>query len=181
MRLLHALAALGLVLPMACTTNYIVQPNHAHEEAGEVPTLTPEQKAIPVYTTKSLGRPCEVVGVLDMHTNAESEDKGFDELRYRASALGADAVIGAEFEHGDNGEPSHLSGMAVKFAKPTPEYDVLGEIDIPSEPNSTDKGVAEMARRARQMGADLIVDVEFEHGDNGALGHLKGKAVRFRK
>src|SRR5439155_24493848 len=28
---------------------------------------------------------------------ATSEDKGFDELRARAAALGADAVIGAEF------------------------------------------------------------------------------------
>ena len=68
-----------------------------------------------VTTEKSLGRPLEVVGVLDFHTPAETEDKGFDELRLRAAALGADAVIGAEFEHGEGGGPSHLSGLAVRY------------------------------------------------------------------
>jgi hypothetical protein len=29
--------------------------------------------------------------------------------------MGADAVIGAEFEHGEGNEPSHLSGMVVRF------------------------------------------------------------------
>ncbi|HET9992176.1 MAG TPA: hypothetical protein VFQ65_26780, partial [Kofleriaceae bacterium] len=59
-----------------------------------------------------------VVGVLDFHSAATSEDKGFDELRAHAAAMGADAVIGAEFEHGDGNEPSHLSGMAVRFITP---------------------------------------------------------------
>jgi uncharacterized protein YbjQ (UPF0145 family) len=57
----------------------------------------------------------EVVGVLDFHTDANTADKGFEQLKARAAALGADAVIGAEFEHGDPGEKSHLSGMAVRF------------------------------------------------------------------
>jgi hypothetical protein len=64
---------------------------------------------------KHLDRPTEVVGVFDFHTRATSEDKGFDELRAKAAAIGADAVIGAEFEHGEGDEPSHLSGMAVRY------------------------------------------------------------------
>ena len=61
------------------------------------------------------GRDCDILDVVDIHTTATSEDKGFDELRARAAERGADAVIGAEFEHGEGGEPSHLSGMAVRF------------------------------------------------------------------
>ena len=56
-----------------------------------------------------------VVGVIDVHTAADSPDKGFDVLRVVAAQLGADAVIGAEFEHGEGNEPSHLSGMAVRY------------------------------------------------------------------
>jgi hypothetical protein len=68
-----------------------------------------------VLADKHVDRPTEVLGVLDFHSAATSEDKGFDELRARAAAMGADAVIGAEFEHGDGNEPSHLSGMVVRF------------------------------------------------------------------
>jgi len=64
---------------------------------------------------KRLDRPVETVGVLDFHSAATSEDKGFEELRARAAALGGDAVIGAEFEHGEGNEPSHLSGMVVRY------------------------------------------------------------------
>ena len=58
---------------------------------------------------------CDILDVIDVHTAETAEDKGFDELRARAAAIGADAVIGAEFEHGEGNEPSHLSGMAVRF------------------------------------------------------------------
>lgn len=75
-------------------------------------------RAILVVPEKRLSRPTEVLGTLDFHTAATDEDKGFDELRARAAALGADAVLSAEFEHGENGGPSHLSGMAVRFRDP---------------------------------------------------------------
>lgn len=68
-----------------------------------------------VTVDKHIPRPTEMVGVLDFHSNAQSEDKGFDELRRHALAIGAEAVIGAEFEHGESGAPSHLSGVAVRF------------------------------------------------------------------
>lgn len=68
-----------------------------------------------VIADKRIARPTEVVGVLDFHSNADDEEKGFDELRARAADMGAEAVIGAEFEHGEGGRPSHLSGMAVRF------------------------------------------------------------------
>jgi uncharacterized protein YbjQ (UPF0145 family) len=127
------------------------------------------------------GNVCHILEVLDIHTRATSEDKGFDELRARASALGGDAVIGAEFEHGDGDEPSHLSGMIVRGCDPIREYVELGAIDIPSDPISTDKGLAQLLPRAREMGGDDVLDVKFEHGDDGAQGHLRGMVIKFKE
>ena len=79
------------------------------------PMLSPTARKVIVLVDKRVDRPTEVLGVFDFHSAATSEDKGFDELRRRAAEIGADAVIGAEFEHGDDGGPSHLSGMAVRF------------------------------------------------------------------
>jgi hypothetical protein len=75
----------------------------------------PAIPAVLVLVDKRVARPTEVLGILDFHSNAADEDKGFDELRTRAAMLGADAVLAAEFEHGAAGEPSHLSGIAVRF------------------------------------------------------------------
>ena len=77
--------------------------------------MTPQAHAVQVFPDKRIPRPTEVVGVLDFHSQATSENKGFDELRVHAAALGGDAVIGAEFEHGGGNEPSHLSGVVVRF------------------------------------------------------------------
>src|SRR5256885_1321981 len=82
-------------------------------DVEEAMPMTPAAHAVEVFVDKRIPRPTEVVGVLDFHSAATSEDKGLDELRARAAALGADAVNGAEFEHGEGSEPSHLSGMAV--------------------------------------------------------------------
>ncbi len=95
----------------------------SHGEGAEIvlPPLTEplssDAARVQVFTNSHISQMNEVVGVLDMHTSADSEDKGFDLLRWRAAQLGADAVIGAEFEHGHDGEPSHLSGMAVRFVR----------------------------------------------------------------
>lgn len=46
---------------------------------------------------------CDIAEIVDLHTDAESEDKGFEELRRLSRGRGGDAVIGAEFEHGSDG------------------------------------------------------------------------------
>lgn len=116
------------LLPAACT---VVQPPPetpaASAESESAPTaIAPVEStessesesadvaSVHVFAGKASQYPCEVVGVLDFHSNADSEDKGFVELRRRAAALGADSVIGAEFEHGEGREHSHLSGMAAR-------------------------------------------------------------------
>lgn len=72
--------------------------------------------AIVVTTKRSLDRPTEVVGVIDEHEKSGRQDAAFELLRRRAAAMGADAVVGAEFHHGDEeGGATHLSGLAVRY------------------------------------------------------------------
>lgn len=88
------------------------------DQPAYAPEMRPAIRSIMVVTDRRIPRPSEVVGVLDFHSSATSQDKGFDELRIRAAAIGADAVISAEFEHGGGDEPSHLAGIAVRFLDP---------------------------------------------------------------
>jgi uncharacterized protein YbjQ (UPF0145 family) len=124
---------------------------------------------------------CDILEVVDLHTRADSEDKGFDELRRRAAARGGDAVIGAEFEHGDGNEPSHLSGMIVRWGTAIPPHVDVGMIDIPSDEDNEDKGLEQLAVRGHAMGGDQVIDVTFEHGEEGAQGHLRGKVIRYTR
>ncbi len=138
-------------------------------------------KRILVTPEDSLDRKLDVLAVLDFHTRAESQDKGFDELREKAATLGADAVVGAQFEHGEGNEPSHLSGMAVRYGKEDARaVEILGNIDIATPEDDDDKGFDRMRAQARKMGADEIREIEFDHGAEGGQSHLKGVAVRHR-
>ena len=48
-------------------------------------------------------------------------DEALRTLQAKAALLGADAVVGVEFHHGEGeGEPTHLSGLAVKFLPSVP-------------------------------------------------------------
>jgi uncharacterized protein YbjQ (UPF0145 family) len=162
----------------ACTTTYVVEP------PPESPTKHAGGAAsgILVIPGTDLGRPCVIVGVLDFHTDAENEDKGFAEMRKYAVALGADAVIQAEFEHGDKGEPSHLSGMAVRYSvRDERPYVVLGTIDVATPEDAQDKGYDEMRAKGTALHADRIIDVTFDHGTEGGQSHLRGVAIRYKR
>jgi hypothetical protein len=114
-----AIATFGCVPTGAWPTRSAPTGTGLEIEIGAPPIAAPPAPAYvpPLLVTidHEIGRPTEIVGVLDFHSRAEDEDKGFDELRIRAAALGAQAVIDAEFEHGENGGLSHLSGLAVRF------------------------------------------------------------------
>lgn len=74
-----------------------------------------------VLETTHLDRPAEVIGVVDAHVPMGSHDSALDMLRRRAAQLGADAVVGVEFHHGEGeGQPTHLSGLAVRFMNAFP-------------------------------------------------------------
>ena len=98
--------------PLVATTTQI-----AVYEGPPAPGETTRPPVL-VLVDKRVDRPSEVLAILDFHSSATDEDKGFDELRARAYAVGADAVLAAEFEHGVDGGPSHLSGIAVRFLGP---------------------------------------------------------------
>ena len=68
-----------------------------------------------------LDRPAQVLGVVDAHEEMGKHDGALHALQAKAAQLGADAVVGVEFHHGEaQGEPTHLSGLAVKFLPAVP-------------------------------------------------------------
>jgi hypothetical protein len=74
-----------------------------------------------VLQSTHLDRPSEVVGVIDTHVPMGSHEAALDLLRRKAAAMGADAVVGVEFHHGEGeGQPTHLSGLAVRFLQAVP-------------------------------------------------------------
>jgi uncharacterized protein YbjQ (UPF0145 family) len=74
-----------------------------------------------VLETIHLDRPAEVVGVVDAHLPMGSHESALNALQRRAAQMGADAVVGVEFHHGEGeGQPTHLSGLAVRFLRAVP-------------------------------------------------------------
>ena len=74
-----------------------------------------------VLQTTHLDRPATVVGVVDAHEAMGNHEAALATLRQRAAAMGADAVVGVEFHHGEGeGQPTHLSGLAVRFLQSVP-------------------------------------------------------------
>lgn len=70
---------------------------------------------------KHLDRPAQVIGVVDAHEAMGNQDAALWVLKKKAAELGADAVVGVEFNHGEGaGEPTHLSGLAVRFLQAVP-------------------------------------------------------------
>jgi hypothetical protein len=87
--------------------------------AGSAAMQQTDASNILVLQTTKLDRYAEVVGVVDVHEGMGDERAALQSLREKAAAMGADAVIGVEFHHGEGeGEPTHLSGMAVRFVPP---------------------------------------------------------------
>ena len=92
---------------------------NAASEAGAGAGAEPSR--VLVLQSTHLDRPAEVVGVVDAHLPMGSHESALDFLRKRAASMGADAVVGVEFHHGEGeGQPTHLSGLAVRFTKKVP-------------------------------------------------------------
>ena len=101
----------------------IAYPAPAHYETRVYPQTPPvageadeSTHRILILQTRKLDRPAEVVGIVDAHEASGREEIALDELRRKAAAIGADAVVGVEFHHAESsGEPIHLSGLAVRY------------------------------------------------------------------
>ena len=99
----------------------VAPPPLAPPTAPPVGTTVVRSRDILVVESQHLGRPAEIVGLIDVHLPIGDQDAAFAELRARAAAMGADAVVGAEFHHGEEaGEPIHVSGTAVRFVALAP-------------------------------------------------------------
>ena len=124
-----ALAPLLALTPGCASDSYYVPAPAVYQEvqpvyqAGPPPpsaatvsaTPQPPGSRVLVLQSSHADRPTEVVGIIDIHVGSVSQDAALDLLRDRAAALGADAVLGVEFHHADEGGPLHLSGLAVRF------------------------------------------------------------------
>lgn len=77
---------------------------------------------IQVLPTKRPDRPAEIIGVVDAHLPMGDHASALALLKQKAAELGADAVIGVDFAHGEghHGEPIHLSGLAIRYTERSP-------------------------------------------------------------
>lgn len=167
---------------------------HAHEAAehhehghghAEHRYVSPEAAArVQLLESEVSGREMEAIGVVDAHEQPGHHEQALQELREAAAAIGAEAVVGVEFHHGEeHGEVSHLSGMAVRFRhlRRDQPYDVVGNLDVEMEMDDQERALAELRRQSRDYHADLIIDIHYEHGEgNGNKIHVRGKAIRYR-
>jgi len=112
-----ALASLCLAL-VGCVVGEEVPPPRVVPVVAEAPITSPPAttESIPLLQVHHMDRPTEVIAIFDIHADMGHENDALAELRRRAAAVGAHAVLGVEFHHGEGGdEPTHLSGIAVRF------------------------------------------------------------------
>ncbi len=148
------------------------------------PAVIAAGQKVRVIQNDHLDCPSQVMGLVDIHEPVQSKQQALDVLKRKAAKLGAEAVIGVEFHHGEPGEePTHLSGMAVKCRDLLQgrTYTVLGKIEIKGAMGKEDDAEAELLRRAGEMHADLLLDMGFEHGEGGSQPtRVWGTAVKFQ-
>jgi uncharacterized protein YbjQ (UPF0145 family) len=136
-----------------------------------------------VLQSDSMGCESEVLGLVDVHSHMHETEHALDELKLRAAALGAEAVLGVDFHHGEGGhEPTHLSGIAARCRdlRRGRSYDVIQELDVTGKNGHEDDAFQALRERARAVHADLVVGIEFHHGDGTEPSHVTGTAVRWR-
>ena len=181
---------------LACTDSKVVEAkaptventeNKYAKESEEPVTPELEAKAAKVkvlQNSEGLGCASEVLGIVDVHEPVKTVDQALHELRLDAARLDAEAVVGVEFHHGEPGEePTHLSGQAVRCNDLLKgrAYDVIGDVVVKEKMGDEEGLYRAMKQKAKSLGADLILDVQFEHGDGGEEGlKLSGKAIRFK-
>ena len=161
---------------------------YAKEKEEEPVTPELEAKAAKVQVLQNadkLGCATEVIGLVDVHEPVKTEYEALHELRLDGARLNAEAVIGVEFHHGEPGEePTHLSGVAVRCHDLIKgrAYDVLGPVEVSQKMGDEDALYKAMRVKAKSMGADVVLDVKFDHGEGGEEPiKMTGTAIRFKQ
>lgn len=147
--------------------------------------LTEAAKKVIILQNQDAGQPTEVLGVIDVHQATGGQDAALETLRERAALYGADAVLGVEFHHEsghDKDVETHLSGMAVKFRPvlANRRYRVIGPVQVDAEMGHEAEGLHDLRAKAGDMNADVLVDVQFHHGEGGGeKTRLTGLALKY--
>lgn len=148
---------------------------------------------------------CEVVGLVEADARPGDGNLALDELRRRAAALGADAVVHVRLHVEDSpgsqsvsGDPEweafldgtagtweaavHVTGEAVRYRGQTVEgrrYRVVARIGVTDRVGHEHEALERLASRARAMHADLVVDIEVTHHGTDTPFEVHGTAIRF--
>lgn len=104
-----------LAMLPACSRSSTPPKVPAAPAAVQKAQATPAKK-VAVLDAKDIKRKTELLGFLDVAGDKSHRDAALEALRAKASALGADAIVGVEYHEGA-GEPGHYSGVAVKYKK----------------------------------------------------------------
>jgi uncharacterized protein YbjQ (UPF0145 family) len=149
-------------------------------------------------------RTCEVIGIVGVDARPGDGDAALDELRARAAAMGADAVVHVRAHVEDaagassvSGDPEweavldeaagtyeasvHVSGEAVRYRDVVDgrHYQVVGHVDVMDRPGHEHEALERLAARARMMHADLVIDIQVMHTGGDAPFEVHGTAIRF--
>jgi uncharacterized protein YbjQ (UPF0145 family) len=155
-----------------------------HVLPTDLATIARAEK-VKILETRNLECPMEALGPVDVHEKMESTQAALHVLKLRAAALGADAVTGVEFEHGEgSGAPTHLAGMAVRCRDLLHgrNYDVLGEVSVRGKMGQEEEAFDALRRKAATMNANMVLGIKFEHGEADGEGPtLTGTAIRVKE
>lgn len=158
-----------------------------HDDDDKIPddpATVAKAASVKIMQTGDIGCPVEALGPVDVHTKMESTSQALEGLKRRAAAMGADAVLHVEFEHGEGGsEPTHLAGMAVRCNDLIKgrAYDVIGSLEVKGEMGKEERAYSSLMAKAAAMNADLVIQVTFAHGEGGdEKPTVSGKAIKFR-
>jgi uncharacterized protein YbjQ (UPF0145 family) len=177
----------GESAPTIATPKEPAEDDEVAEEKAIVndPAVIAAAQKVKVIQNDHVDCPTELVGLVDIHEPVQSVDSALEVLRRKAAKMGAEAVVGVEFHHGEPGEePTHLSGMAVrcKDLLQGRRYDVIGRIEVQGKMGKEDEADKELLERASAMHADLVIDIGFEHGEGGSEPtKVWGTAIRFKE
>jgi uncharacterized protein YbjQ (UPF0145 family) len=158
--------------------------DHDHAPLPTDPRTIAAAAKVTVLQNEDMSCATEALGPLDVHSSMHDTDKALGELRLRAAAIGAEAVTGVDFHHGEGGhEHTHLSGMAVRChdLMQGRKYDLVARLDVDGKMGKEGAAFGELLTRAGRLRADMVIDIHFVHGEGGEQPtHVSGTAVRFR-
>jgi uncharacterized protein YbjQ (UPF0145 family) len=155
------------------------------EKIPDDPATIARAANVQVLENSTLGCPAEALGPVDVHKKMETTPQALEGLKRRAAALGADAIINVEFEHGEGGkEPTHLSGLAVRCNDLLKgrKYDVIGEVEVKGAMGKEERAFQDLMAKARTLHADMLINIKYDHGEGGEGegSKMTATAVKFR-